>query len=87
MVYICHFDFSLSVRSTASSGYDSSESGSGSESGAGWKYDMSGAASPIMRRHRTDTRDMLVSRTIIWNTKWMLTSFVPITLAFYLQNY
>jgi len=54
----------LSVRSTVSSGYDSSESGSGSESGVGGKYDLisQGATSPILRRHHKENRDMLLKK-------------------------
>ena len=61
---------SLSVRSTASSGYDSSESGSdagkgglGIQTGIGGTYDLSnqGPTSPILRRQHRDTRDQLVS--------------------------
>ncbi|XP_065052180.1 tyrosine-protein phosphatase non-receptor type 21-like [Rhopilema esculentum] len=66
----------LSVRSTASSGYDSSESGSGSEAGSigrlsGGRYDMTGqgaklmgssATSPILRRHQKETRDFLLKQ-------------------------
>ena len=65
------------MRSTASSGYDSSESGSGSESGAGGKYDLisHGAVSPIMRRHQKETRDLLVS-SIITPYRFGATMFV-----------
>lgn len=67
MLVIFSLISSLSVRSTASSGYDSSESGSGSELGVGGKYDMTsyGGTSPIMRRHEKETRDILVSYFII----------------------
>ena len=63
LICSCYSFHSLSVRSTVSSGYDSSESGSGSESGVGGKYDLisQGATSPILRRHHKENRDLLVS--------------------------